>query len=260
MIIDAPIVLISDLHLTADAPAGLAEFRQFSERLERVEQLFILGDLFEYWIGDDAVGLLGLDSVSETLKKICHSGVAVFLLGGNRDFLIGEALCKDTGCELLSEPAELELAGISTLLQHGDKLCIDDHEHQSFRTMVDSPQWRRDFLAREFSERQSLALAARFQSETSKRYKTSNIMDVNQKAVEQALRNSHSPLLIHGHTHRPGIHEVLLVDRSAWRVVLGDWSAGPSYVSIEKNLVCLHFADQIRTLSRQADRWELQPH
>ena len=260
MDITGPVVLISDLHLTAEDPTGLECFYAFAQQLQGVEQLYILGDLFEYWIGDDSAEALGLTGVCVALKRLHESGTKITLMTGNRDFLLGEDFCRSTGCQLLQEPAEAEISGHLILLQHGDKLCTDDINHQRHRAIVDQASWRKNFLNRTFSQRQSLAQAGRSQSEAGKRYKSADIMDVNDAAVESSLSNSRCSLLIHGHTHRPGIHAVTLKNRTAWRIVLGDWSAGPSYVSAASQRIDLHFKEQVLSLSQSEEDPTLRLH
>ena len=259
MDITGPVVLISDLHLTAEDPSGLERFEAFTRRLQGVRQLYILGDLFEYWIGDDSAEALGLTEVCTALKKLHESGTHITLMTGNRDFLLGQAFCKNTGCHLLPEPAEEDISGHRILLQHGDKLCTDDINHQEHRATVDDPLWRESFLNKSFSQRHSLAQAGRSLSESGKRYKSADIMDVNQAAVEKALLNSRCSLLIHGHTHRPGIHTITLENRTAWRIVLGDWAAGPSYVCVAPEQLDLHFEGRVLSLlqSKEDHTWRL---
>ena len=259
MDITGPVVLISDLHLTAEDPSGLERFEVFTRRLQGVRQLYILGDLFEYWIGDDSAEPLGLTGVCTALKRLRDSGTEITLMTGNRDFLLGQDFCKSTGCHLLQEPAEEEISGHLILLQHGDKLCTDDINHQQHRATVDDPLWRESFLNKSFSQRHSLAQAGRSLSESGKRYKSADIMDVNQAAVEKALLNSRCSLLIHGHTHRPGIHTITLENRTAWRMVLGDWSAGPSYVCVAPEQLDLHFEGRVLSLlqSKEDHTWRL---
>lgn len=260
MDITGPVVLISDLHLTAEDPSGLECFEAFTRHLHGVDQLYILGDLFEYWVGDDSAEALGLTGVCTALKRLHESGTQITLMTGNRDFLLGQDFCKSTGCHLLQEPAEEEISGHLILLQHGDKLCTDDINHQQHRAIVDQPSWRETFLNKSFSQRQSLAQAGRSQSEAGKRYKSADIMDVNHAAVENALLNSRCSLLIHGHTHRPGIHVITFENRTAWRIVLGDWTAGPSYVCVAPERLDLYFEGQVLSLSQSEEDHTLRLH
>jgi UDP-2,3-diacylglucosamine hydrolase len=260
MDITGPVVLISDLHLTAEDSSGLESFETFTRDLEGIDQLYIQGDLFEYWIGDDSAEALGLTNVCTALKKLHESGTHITLMTGNRDFLLGQDFCNSTGCHLLQEPAEEEISGHLILLQHGDKLCTDDINHQRHRAIVDEPLWRETFLNKSFSQRQSLARAGRSQSDAGKRYKSATIMDVNQVAVENALLNSRCSLLIHGHTHRPGIHPITFENRTAWRIVLGDWAAGPSYVCVAPERLDLHFEKQVLSLFQSEENHTFRLH
>ncbi|MDH3689627.1 MAG: UDP-2,3-diacylglucosamine diphosphatase, partial [Gammaproteobacteria bacterium] len=184
---------------------------------------YVLGDLFEYWIGDDGIALLGYQDVIAGVKSLTERDIPVYFMHGNRDFLIGSAFCDQTGCKLLHDPTVIHLHGQAVLLMHGDSLCTDDVEHQEFRTKVRASQWQNEFLGKTLSERNAIAISLRKQSEAKKSYKTMEFMDVNQQAVEQAMRHHGTDILIHGHTHRPGVHNFTLDQRRAQRIVLGDW-------------------------------------
>ena len=238
-------VFISDLHLTPDNPELIDHFERFFENLlsKGTKRLFILGDLFEYWLGDDSSGYLGQDTFEQQLRQVSDAGIDTFLIHGNRDFLLGQAFCTRTGCKLLTEPYLLNHAGNRTLLLHGDSLCVDDIEHQRFRKMVRSPEWQRSFLERSIVDRNQLALQVRYRSEQGKSLKPMDIMDVNDQAVAHELDKAAARTMIHGHTHRPGIHRTHRSDGSlAFRVVLGDWSQGPSYAELKVGHLTLYHA------------------
>jgi UDP-2,3-diacylglucosamine hydrolase len=244
----APAVLISDLHLTPESPETLAYFHHFLGSLGNIESLYVLGDLFEYWLGDDAYETLGHSPVEDSLKDLTNLGTPVHVLPGNRDFLLGREFAFRTGSTILRDATIQPFFGRQVLLLHGDSLCTDDEAHQKFRSTVDQPEWRSAFLDKPISERDDIGRAIRFRSSIEKRYKTTRIMDVNQFAVEAALKPTKARLLIHGHTHRPGIHQWTLNGRTYSRVVLGDWSVGPSWIEIREADLQLHYQGTIERL------------
>jgi UDP-2,3-diacylglucosamine hydrolase len=214
---------ISDLHLTTERPYSTRAFLQFlQQEASQAEALYILGDLFEAWIGDDVVPP-GMAEVMEGLRGLTQSGVPVYVMVGNRDFLLGETFAAQTGCTLLPDPSIIDLFGTATLLMHGDTLCTDDVEYQQVRAHIRTPQWCEDFLAKSIEDRIALAKQARAQSQASTSQKDESIMDVNAEAVEEAFRQHGVTRLIHGHTHRPAIHELSIDGQAAKRIVLGDW-------------------------------------
>jgi UDP-2,3-diacylglucosamine hydrolase len=214
---------ISDLHLSAERPHSIQAFLTFlRQEGAQAEALYILGDLFEVWIGDDAVPP-GMAEVMDELHRLTQSGVPVYVMVGNRDFLLGETFAAETGCTLLSDPSIIDLYGTATLLMHGDALCTDDVEYQQVRAHTRTPQWRDDFLAKTIEERIAFAKNARAKSQASTSHKDENITDVNAQAVEKAFRQHDVTRLIHGHTHRPAFHELNVDGQAAKRIVLGDW-------------------------------------
>ena len=218
------VLFISDLHLTPERPQTNQLFLRFLEReAAHAESLFILGDLFEYWIGDDAVSRLGHGEIVDALHRFARTGRPLRVMRGNRDFLLGEGFAEMTGAHLLSDPSVMEVAGQRVLLTHGDRLGTDDTEHQQFRALVEQPDWRRRFLDLPLDERLNLAVDARARSEHNKSVNPMGIMDVNQAAVEQAFADHGVRLMIHGHTHRPAIHDLCVRGARARRIVLGDW-------------------------------------
>lgn len=224
-------LLISDLHLTASRPAMMQAFLDFLRTEGRqAEVMYILGDLFEYWIGDDAAEALGYQEVVEALRRLTDGGPQVYFMHGNRDFLVGERFAEMSGVTLIPDPSVHELLGRPVLLMHGDSLCTDDHDHQAFRRMVAEPRWRTSFLALSIDERRARAESARRRSRRNAR--PEYIMDVNRDAVLQAMNRHGVELLIHGHTHRPAVHAVPRRSPTAFRVVLGDWHDEPSMLEI----------------------------
>ena len=216
-------LFISDLHLSDERPEITALFSLFLQNdAARAHALYILGDLFEVWLGDDAV-LPAYQTVMDGIRALTASGVPVYVMHGNRDFLIGERFVQLSGCRLLEDPTIIELEGKRTLLMHGDTLCTDDVEYQRFRTQVRNPDTQRQFLALPINERIAVAKHYRQESRERSRSKAEEIMDVNQGAVMEIMRRHGVYQLIHGHTHRPAVHSFTLDDHSAQRIVLGDW-------------------------------------
>ncbi len=217
-------LFISDLHLSAHRPKIITLFLDFLRRqAASAEALYILGDLFEYWIGDDAAGQAENRPIVQGLHALTASGVPVFIMHGNRDFLLGPTFESLTGCRLLADPARVSLYGEDVLLMHGDSLCTDDIDYQKFRWLVRDPEWQRAFLAKSLAEREQMARNVRELSQVAMTDKPPEIMDVNQAAVESVIRQHRIRHLIHGHTHRPAQHEFPLDGGTARRTVLGDW-------------------------------------
>ena len=234
----APVLFIADLHLDPARPEAMRAFLEFTGSTARqAAALFILGDLFEAWIGDDAHP--ADEPISPALKALADSGTAVFLMHGNRDFLLGEAFCQAAGATRLEEPASIHLDGEPVLLEHGDALCIDDAAYQAFRAQVRNPAWQTAFLALPVEERLRQAQAARTRSGEAMADKTAEIMDVNADAVTERLRDWQVRRLIHGHTHRPAIHEFRVDEQPATRIVLGDWFEQGSVLRVENGQYAL---------------------
>ena len=214
---------ISDLHLDESRPDIVDLFTQFlTSEAHHAQALYILGDLFESWIGDDEETPLS-ERVAQALRKLHESGVPIFFMHGNRDFLLGEDYAKRSGMTLLTDPTIIELADERTLLMHGDTLCTDDIEYHKFRTRVRDPLWQREFLAKSLTERRAFAALARGESRKQTALKKPEIMDVNIHSVAATMRTYGVQRLIHGHTHRPATHHFNLDGRTAERIVLGDW-------------------------------------
>lgn len=216
-------LFISDLHLDASRPHITRLFVEFVRgEASQASALYILGDLFEAWIGDDAIDETA-DQVAVALSDLHARGVPCFFIHGNRDFLLGDAYARRARMTLLPDPSVIEIEGERVLLLHGDTLCTDDAPYQAFRTQSRDPAWQRAFLARPLAERQAFAAQARAESRNYTRSVADAITDVNAGAIESALQAHAVRKLIHGHTHRPAIHRVGDGDLATERIVLGDW-------------------------------------
>jgi UDP-2,3-diacylglucosamine hydrolase len=227
---------ISDLHLCSWRPEINRIFFEFMSGPAREAQvLYILGDLFEYWAGDDDRGDSFNASVVEALAGFSLSGRGLYLMHGNRDFLLGGEFARSCNSDLLADPHALDLHGMPTLLMHGDTLCTDDKDYQRFRAEVRSPDWQRRFLAQPLALRKGQIESVRNTSESEKQRKAPEIMDVNRDAVEAVLRKNGYPRLIHGHTHRPARHEHRVDGRVCERWVLADWYQAGSYLRCDES-------------------------
>ena len=227
-------LFISDLHLCGARPAITGLFLDFLQRRARTARaLYILGDLFEYWIGDEAVEQEEFRSIVRGLRALTESGTPVFVMHGNRDFLMAHGFEKASGGRLLKDPARIDLHGTSTLLMHGDSLCTDDVEYMAFRAQVRNSAWLKEFLGKSVAERDRIVHDFREISKNSTASKKPEIMDVNQKAVETVMREHRVLRLIHGHTHRPREHVFNLEGQAARRIVLGDWYEQGSVLSVD---------------------------
>ncbi len=218
------ILFISDIHLSFDKPKITRHFIHFLRTKARDSNaVFILGDLFDAWVGDDDFTAPNAQVRSE-LKQLTDSGVEVYLLRGNRDFLIGERFARGTGVILLDDYAVIELENERTLLTHGDLLCSDDLPYQAFRAKSRSPEWQQNVLSKPLWLRLCVARWYRLRSFFHKQKKSNYVMDVNQSTVEKLMQQHQCTRLIHGHTHRPFLHEFKLNDKKAQRFVLSDWT------------------------------------
>jgi UDP-2,3-diacylglucosamine hydrolase len=217
-------LFISDLHLGADQPHSIAAFRHFIAAIApEAEALYILGDLFEYWAGDDDISDPFHAQVIGALHQLAAHDTKVFLLHGNRDLLMGQAMAHACQATLLDDPTLLDLYGTPTLLSHGDTLCTDDVEYQRFRAQVHDAEFQKNFLAQPIAARKAHIEHLRRLSTQEKQNKDIAIMDVNDAAVADLLREYQYPRLIHGHTHRPARHEHIVDGHTCERWVLGDW-------------------------------------
>lgn len=229
------ILFISDLHLEdarADITAALFAF--LDRNADSCTALYILGDLFEAWIGDDDATELST-AVAAALRNFHRAGANIFILHGNRDFLLGSDYTTSCGATLIEDSSIIETPIGPTLILHGDDLCTDDVEYQQFRELVRQQAWQQDFLSKTLPERRAFAEQARKQSQQATAAKENAIMDVNATAVESRLTETGQTLMIHGHTHRPGIHQLKLPTGDARRVVLGDWDSHGWYAEIDAN-------------------------
>lgn len=218
---------VSDLHLRAERLDVTARFADFlaDTAAQTVEALFILGDLFEYWIGDDDLADPFHAQVCGLLRDVADQGTHLYFIAGNRDFLIGKRFAAAAGMRLLAETQIVDVGGTATLLMHGDTLCTDDIPYQEFRQMVRTRQWQKDFLARPLPERRAEVASLRRASAAAMLYKSAAIMDANADAIRAALSAHGCARLIHGHTHRPGREDVPLASGMAERWVLSDWES-----------------------------------
>ncbi|MDM0057133.1 UDP-2,3-diacylglucosamine diphosphatase [Variovorax fucosicus] len=211
--------LLSDLHLQAGEPATFEAWRGYMETTP-ADAIFILGDLFEVWIGDDAAALPGFEAQCAEVLRSTAQRRPVFFMHGNRDFLLGPTFAAACGISLLADPTVLELHGERWLLSHGDELCLEDHEYLQFRVQVRSPDWQQAFLARPLEERRALARSMRAHSEDRKRSPDMVWADVDPDAAREWLHRADARTLIHGHTHRPAEHDL---GDGLRRIVLSDW-------------------------------------
>lgn len=229
-------LLISDLHLHPGAPEVTEGFLGWLERRAHgVDALYILGDLFEAWIGDDLLDHADQDPsgnaelalrVASALHRLANAGTAIYLMHGNRDFLLGHRFAAAAGAKLVTDPAVLRFADEPVLLLHGDSLCTRDEAYMTFRDQARNPAWQEQILAMPLGDRIKLAAALRQQSGEATSNKAEDIMDVTHDEVVRTMRDHGVTTLIHGHTHRPAVHELEIDDRPARRIVLGDWQPG----------------------------------
>jgi UDP-2,3-diacylglucosamine hydrolase len=223
-------LFISDLHLEADRPDIAAQFLTFLDKdASEADELYILGDLFEAWVGDDDPNTHYF-TIKRALRKLVDSGIPVYFMHGNRDFMIGNKFANETGITILSDPHRANFYGEKALLSHGDILCTDDVQYQRVRKMVRNPEWQATMLAKPLRDRLRFAEEARLRSLELTLNMDTNIMDVNQGEVEKTIREHNVDILLHGHTHRPAVHKIDLGNRKARRIVLGDWYAQGSVV------------------------------
>lgn len=237
---------ISDLHLDAAHPAVIAQLHTFLADVDvQAEALYILGDLFEYWVGDDALqhpSHATFLPVVEALRKLHDKGTKLYFQHGNRDFLIGEGFAAATGCTLLPPEQVIDLYGIPTLLLHGDTLCTDDVEYQQVRKLLRDPQWQQQLLTQPLEARFRQAAALREQSRLSIQGKAESILDVNPAAVLKTMQVHKVLCMIHGHTHRPAMHALACCNKPARRIVLGDWHADRiSYLRVDQDGMHLQY-------------------
>jgi UDP-2,3-diacylglucosamine hydrolase len=216
-------LFVSDLHLDASRPQITRLFLDVLDTLgSNADAVYILGDLFDIWHGDDDDSPVG-HAIMDGLGACVATGTPVYLLHGNRDFLIGEQFAARTGCRLLDDPARIDLYGSPVLLMHGDILCTDDVDYQAFRAGVRDYRWQQAFLRQPLQARRDIAQALRGKSRASARKKPESIREVNPDTVTHFMIDHGVQQLIHGHTHRSGIHKFEIAGKPARRMVLGDW-------------------------------------
>lgn len=235
------VLFISDLHLSPQRPEITQLFLRFlNERAVRAEHLYILGDLFDAWVGDDD-DRPPIPEILTAMKQLFSRGVKLYFIAGNRDFLVSETFAEATGCQLLPETHRLPLAGCSTLLMHGDLLCTDDVEYMYYRKQLRSPAFIHEFLAKPITERLTIAAEYRKRSMESVSLKAADIVDANQRTVAEYMRQAEALLLIHGHTHRPASHSFELDGAIARRIVLPEWHANVGgYISVHGDAIERH--------------------
>ncbi|MFM9913288.1 MAG: UDP-2,3-diacylglucosamine diphosphatase [Methylophilaceae bacterium] len=223
-------LFISDLHLCEERPQITALFLDFLANT-KAEALYILGDLFEYWAGDDDLPDPYHQRIATGLRALSDKGTRLYVMHGNRDLLLGQNFATACGASLLPDPTIIDLYGQTALLTHGDKLCTDDVKYQEFRRQVHDPVWQKTFLAQPLASRKAQIAGMRQQSEQAKMAKSEAIMDVNAEAVASLLaEHDFPPLFIHGHTHRMNRHALNINGHQCERIVLGDWYESGSYL------------------------------
>jgi UDP-2,3-diacylglucosamine hydrolase len=231
-----PTLFISDLHLDDRRPETTALLQKFlQDEAIHADALYILGDLFEFWLGDDVPSKCSV-AVAAALNRLRQNGVPCYFIHGNRDFLLQDVYASLAGVELLPEEHVADLYGERVLLLHGDSLCTDDVAYQQFRTVVRNPTWQQDFLSRPPQERLQIALQARDASAAHKGNVDMNIMDVNPHEVEAAFERHGVLTMIHGHTHRPASHDLQIKGHDAQRIVLGDWYTHGSVLRVQQGI------------------------
>jgi len=228
-------LFIADLHLHTEEPAITAGFLHFLDGVAReADALYILGDLFEAWIGDDDPNPLH-QRVADAIRALVDSGVPCYFIHGNRDFLLGKRFARESGMQLLPQEKVLNLYGRNVLIMHGDTLCTDDAGYQAFRAKVHQPWLQTLFLALPLFIRHRVAAKMRAGSRAANSSKSLAIMDVNQQAVIEAMEKHRVQWLIHGHTHRPAVHHLTANDAPAWRAVLGAWHSEGSMIRVSES-------------------------
>jgi len=220
-----PVALfVSDLHLQASLPRTVQAFRVFlREYAVKARQLYLMGDLFEYWAGDDDIDAPCNREVVDALRQVSDAGTQVFWIAGNRDFLVGAQFAAAAGLALLPDPYVTDIAGVPLVLAHGDAQCTDDTAYMAFRKQVRDPRWQRDFLALPLAQRKQIIEGMRSESKAASRAKSYDIMDVNEDAIAGLFDTSGVAIMIHGHTHRPAQHDYDSIAGPRVRHVLPDW-------------------------------------
>ena len=219
-------LFVSDIHLQAEAPHTVEAFFDFLQRHAiGAQQVYLLGDLFEYWAGDDDLCSTFNARVVAALRKLTDAGVELFWMAGNRDFLVGDAFAIATGAHRLPDPTVVTIGGHRLVLAHGDAACTDDVDYQRFRSQVRDPIWQQRFLAQPLAQRLATIAQMRAGSRAAQQNKAADIMDVNEEAITALFATSDTRLMIHGHTHRPALHRQTTGGAEYLRYVLPDWDA-----------------------------------
>ena len=222
---------ISDIHLSEDTPHLTKAFKTFlNESKQNCTHLFILGDLFEIWIGDDDENAF-IEEIKKTLIDFTANGPETFFMHGNRDFLLGENFANEVGISILPDPYTLDINGLRVILSHGDFLCTDDVDYINFRNQVRSEDWQNNFLSKSIEERKQISQSLRSDSKIATSNKSLEITDVNLETVNKFIKEHNPNIFIHGHTHRPKIHRY----DKAKRIVLGDWNKVGWFISMNGN-------------------------
>ena len=226
-------LFVSDLHLAEERPQANERFFAFMEGEARgADALYVLGDLFEYWVGDDDLADPFNAVVAGFFSGLARAGTRVFVMHGNRDFLVGERFSRETGATLLEDSSVIQVGDARVLVMHGDTLCTDDHDYQAWRRQARSPQFQQQFLAKPVAERKAAVLGLREKSKAVIGAKAAEIMDVNARAVDEAFRRHGVDTLVHGHTHRPAHHQPVVDGRKRDRWVLPDWYGPGGYLEL----------------------------
>ncbi len=225
------IAFISDLHLSAERPSSISLFCDFMQKSGcQLKEIYILGDLFDYWVGDDGTESLGFSPVEQALKQTTNGGTKIFFIAGNRDFLVGRAFSERTGVKILEDKTVLELYGQRVMIAHGDQFCIDDTAYMKAREHFLNPDWQQAVLQTSIEDRINEAMNMRTESEHTKSVKTEEIMDVNQAEIVRIFKEYDLDLMIHGHTHRPYVHQLEIDGKTCRRYVLGEWKRERSVI------------------------------
>jgi UDP-2,3-diacylglucosamine hydrolase len=220
-------LFISDLHLDTARPAVIAALAAFLRDNGDCDALYILGDIFEVWVGDDDDAPLAIE-IANLFRSFTAAGPKLYLMQGNRDFLLGKDFCQSVGASLLADPSVVDLYGTPTLLMHGDSLCTGDAEYMQFRQMARSPEWNAELMSKPLEERRAIAAHLRSVSKDASSNKAEDIMDVTPSEVDRVMEEASVNRLIHGHTHRPARHDVSCGER----IVMGDWDATGWYIDV----------------------------
>ncbi|MBX2807343.1 MAG: UDP-2,3-diacylglucosamine diphosphatase [Cellvibrionaceae bacterium] len=237
------IYFISDLHLCAQRPQITQAFYHFlNTQAKDADALYILGDFFERWLGDDDDTPV-YRAIMQALQNYSARGTQLFVMRGNRDFLLGKDFAQSVGAKLLEDPTPIQLNQHTALLMHGDSLCTDDQAYMDFRKTVRDPLWQQAILAKPLSERKAIAAHMRASSHAMNSLKAADIMDVNPSRVQEVMLAHQTPLLIHGHTHRPARHSLSVNGQSAERIVLGDWDQQGWYLCVDQQKITLRAFD-----------------